>query len=671
MTATTIHDSVCPLDCPDTCSLGVGVRDGRIVAVDGSHRNPFTEGFICAKVRRFPERIYAPERLLHPMLRRGAKGAGEFVRIAWDEALDIIADRLAAVIRDSGPEAILPYHYGGSNGMLGEEGADARFFHLLGACHLEKTICAAPTGAAARAMYGAMVGIPPQDYPRARCIVLWGVNPAHTSIHLVRHLQAAKRAGAHIIVVDPLATRTARLADQHLRPRPGTDVALALGVARRLIETAAIDDRFIAAHVSGFAAFRSIAEAFTPARVAELTGVEPAELIAFADAYASASPAVIRCGWGVERNRNGGNAVRAILALPAIAGKFGVRGGGYTMSMSRSFDVDTQALARPDLRPRPARGINMTRLGRVLTELRDPPIQALFVYNANPVATTPDQNRILAGLAREDLFTVVHEQVMTDTAQFADVVLPATTIFEQRELHKAYGHTVLQYSEPVIDPVGEAVDNVTLFRRLAERMGLAGAELFAEAALIEAAIGEERARRVRATRALPVRFGESDEIVQFDTVRPRTADGKVALMPPELGELTYRAEAPGPYPLALLTPASDRLVNSIFGEFNLEEPRLELHPDDAAARGIGEGDAVRTENELGRVEVRAHLSAVVPRGVVTLPKGIWRRTTLNGSTATALIADDLTDIGDGACFNDARVEVTRIADDPLGQGGAR
>lgn len=662
----TIHESVCPLDCPDTCSLNVTVDAGRIVDVDGSRRNAYTDGFICAKVRRYPERVYATERILHPLLRRGPKGAGDFVRISWEEALDRVATQLGAIAREVGPEAILPYHYGGSNGLLSEEAADARFFNALGACHLEKTICAAPTGAVARAMYGSMIGVPPHDYPHARLIIVWGANPAHTSIHLLRQLQQAKRRGATVVVVDPIATRTARIADLHLRPRPGTDVALALGIARELIVSGRIDRTFLSAHTTGSEEFCAAADPFDPQRVEAVTGVPAGDVVALARAYAEAEPALIRCGWGVERNRNGGHAVHAILALPALAGKFGRRGGGFTMSMSRSFEVDATALARPDLRAEPTRSVNMTQLGRALTELEDPPIRALFVYNANPVASTPDQNRILAGLARDDLFTVVHEQVMTDTALWADVVLPATTVFEQAELHKSYGHTTLQYSEAVIEPIGESRSNVELFAALATRMGLAEPELFDEYRLADDAVGAERAALVRAERAVPMRFAGSEEIIQFETVHPRTADGRVRLMPPELGALTYLDAVETGYPLTLLSPASDKLINSIFGEFNLDDPRLSLHPADAAMRSIADGEIVAVYNDIGRVEVAARVTEDVPPGVVAMPKGIWRRSTRNGATSTALVPDTLTEIGKGACFNDARVEVRARGSDARG-----
>lgn len=654
----TVRESVCPLDCPDTCSLAVSLDNtGKIVGIDGSHRNPYTDGFICAKVRSYGKRIYGPERVLRALRRIGAKGEGRFEEIPLEEALDLVATRLAETAARFGAEAILPYHYGGSNGMLNDDGADARFFHLLGASHLEKTVCAVPTGIVAGALYGGMVGVPIEDYPLARCIVLWGVNPAATSIHTYRVLREAKQAGARVIVVDPRRTKTARLADLHVRPYPGTDAAVALGIVRLLIERGAVANGFLEEHASGFAELRAAAEEFTLERVAALSGVAPHELTAFAEIYASASPAVLRCGWGLERNRNAIDSVRAVLSLPTVAGKFGVRGGGFTMSMSGGFAIDKPALQRPDLRRSPARSVNMSRLGRALLELDDPPIGALFVYNANPVASSPDQHRILAGLAREDLFTVVHEQVLTDTARFADVVLPATTVFEQNELHKAYGHRYLQFSEAVIEPLGDAIDNVTLFRELARRMDLGNEDLFDEQEMLEAALGRENAQRLRDEH---VQSGVVEEVVQFGTVWPKTADRRVHLAPPELGPFRVRSATNDRYPLVLLTPASERLINSSFGEFNLPDPRVLVHPDDAAAREIADGASVRLFNDLGAVEIRARVSDEVPPGVVSMPKGVWRKSTGNGFTATALIPDDVGEIGGGACYNDARVEVAAL-----------
>ena len=649
-----VLDSVCPLDCPDTCSLDVTVEDGRVTRVDGSRRNPFTDGFICAKVRRYGERVYSPLRVLHPQRRVGAKGEGRFERIGWDEAIALIAERFRAIIAAHGAEAILPYHYGGSNGLLGDKAADARFFARLGASDLLTSLCAMPTGAAYGAMYGSMPGVPPEDYRLARGIILWGVNPSATSIHFVPHLRAAQAAGAFVAVIDPRRTPLARTADLHLAPRPGTDAVLALAMIDGLLRRGRPDTT----RVAGLDELARAAADWPVARAAAECDVPAADMERLIDAYAAAAPAVLRCGWGMERNYNGGQAARAALALPAVAGKFGVRGGGVTMSLSRAHPIDGERLGRPDLAPRPRRVINMTQLGRVLTEPPTPPVKALFVYNANPVAMTPDQNRILAGLAREDLFTVVHEQVLTDTARWADVLLPATTVFEQTELHRSYGHYVTQLSEPVIAPCGEALSNPQLFARLARAMGFAESAVSAEEPqLLADAVAPELLAALRRDRAVPVRL-PGGHVVQLGTVFPSTASGKVELCPPALGPVTYRPVARDG--LVLLSPASDRTVNSIFGEQQVRPAVLAMHPDDGRARGLRDGQPVRVFNDLGEVHVPLRLDADLRRGIVTLSKGLWRSSTLNGATSTALISDALTDIGGGATFNDARVEVEAL-----------
>jgi len=662
-------DSVCPLDCPDTCSLTVTVEDGRITKVDGSRRNPYTDGYICAKVRRYPERVYSPLRVLYPQRRVGPKGEGKFARISWDEAIATIAARFKEIIATDGAEAILPYHYGGSNGVFGEGAADARFFNRLGASELLRTICAAPTGTTYRAMFGTMGGVPPEDYDRAAAIILWGVNPSATSIHLTAHVRAAQRAGAFVAVIDPRRTPLARRASLHLQLLPGTDVVLAFAVLNELIRRDRVDHAFLDAHANGFDELARAATEYSVSRAAAICGLAARDIEALAEAYAAASPAVIRCGWGVERNRNGGNAVRAILALPAVAGKFSVPGGGMTMSLSRAIPVNATALARPDLRRGPARQINMTQLGRVLTEPQTPPVRAVFVYNANPVAMAPDQNRIIEGLARDELFTVVHDEVLTDTARFADIVLPATTIFEHPELHKSYGHYYLQYSDAVIAPRGESVSNPVLFARLARAMDFDEPEVAATAGdLLKDAvdmdlrrIGGVDAEEITRSKIAQVRF-QDRELVQFVTDFPTTPSGKVELCPPELGPPKYTPAPPAAFPLALLSPSSDKLINSIFGEFNLPHATLRMHPADAAARAIRDGDAVRVYNDLGEVHVRVRVRDDLRAGIVTLPKGLWCSSTLNGATATALVPDHLTDIGAGACFNDARVEVEKLAD---------
>ncbi|MEO8602519.1 MAG: molybdopterin-dependent oxidoreductase [bacterium] len=655
-----ILDSVCPLDCPDTCSLAVTVEDGRVTHVDGSRRNPLTDGYICAKVRRYPERVYSPLRLLYPQRRVGSKGEGHFERIGWDEALNLIATRFAAIIAADGGEAIVPYHYGGSNGALGEDAADARFFARLGASQLLKTICAAPTGTAQRSMYGAMGGVPPQDYRLARAIVLWGVNPSATAIHLVPQIRAAQDAGAFVAVIDPRRTPLARTATLHLAPRPGTDAVLALGLINETIRRGCADGSFLARHANGFEALARGAAPFTLARAAAECDVPKRDLEQLLDAYLAASPAVVRCGWGVERTHNGGQAARAILALPAVAGKFGVRGGGLTMSLSKGHAVRSEQLARRDPAAPPLRQLNMVQLGRLLTEPQTPPIRALFVYNANPVASTPDQQRIIRGLMRDDLFTVVHEQVLTDTARFADVLLPATTIFEQTELHKAYGHYLTQLSEPVIAPCGEALSNPQLFARLARAMGFDEPALAAEEdALLADGLDAADLATLRRERVLPVRFGDATACVPFVTTFPTTPSGRIELCPPEIGPVDYQP-LPDDGCLRLLTPASDRTINSVLGELELRQAALTMHPADAAARHLAAGAAVRVFNALGEVHVPLALSPDLRRGIVTLAKGLWRSSTLNGATSTALIPDALTDIGGGACFNDAWVEVETL-----------
>jgi len=663
-----IADSVCPLDCPDTCSLTVTVDGGRIKRVDGSQRNPVTAGYICAKVRRYPERIYSPLRLLYPQRRVGAKGEGRFERITWDEAIDVIAQRFKQIIHEDGAEAIVPYHYGGSSGLFGEGAADARFFNRLGASELLRTLCAAPTGTAYRAMFGTMGGVPLEDYRLARAIILWGVNPSATNIHLVPHIQAAQRAGAFLAVIDPRCTMLARSADLHLQPLPGTDVVLALAMINELVRTGRVDEQFVAAHTSGFDELVRAAAAYPLGRAAALCGVPERDIVTLVDAYAGASPALIRCGWGVERNRNGGNAVRVIFSLPAVAGKFGVRGGGLTMSLSRAFPVNGVALGRPDLRRGNVRQINMTQLGRVLTEAQTPPVRALFIYNANPVAMTPQQNLILRGLARDDLFTVVHEQVLTDTARYADILLPATTVFEQAELHKSYGHYFLQYSDAVIPPVGESLSNPELFARLGRALGFDEPELDAGTdGLLLAAMECDRSRfggvsieQLQRDKIARLRFNGQTELIQFVTDFPTTRSGKIELCPAGLSAPTYTPLPASSYPLALLSPASNKTINSIFGEFNLPQARLQMHTADAAVRGIRDGDVVRVFNDLGEVHVPVRMDDDLRPGVATLPKGLWRSSTLNGATATALAPDHLSDIGEGACFNDTRVEVEKL-----------
>ncbi len=658
-----IVQTACPLDCPDSCSLEVTVRGGTIVEIDGGTANPVTNGFICAKVRRFGERVYGPDRLRYPAVRKGPRGSGQFARVGWDEALDLIADRMRGVVAECGGEAILPFSYGGSNGLLTQDTSDAALWRRLGTSRLARTVCAAPTTAAATAMYGKMASVSYQDYARARCILLWGVNPSASGIHMVPYVREAQRAGGRLVVVDPRVTPLAREADLHLALRPGTDVVVALAIHRFLFEHGRADLAFLQAHATGWERLRERADEWTFERAAGVAGLRAADLQQAAEWYAEAIPALVRCGWGQERNRNGGNASAAILALPAVAGKFGVRGGGYALSNSGAWGFAKPWLV--DAEPA-TRLVNMNQLGRALTRLQSPPVKLLFVYNGNPLATMPDQQRVLAGLQRDDLFTVVFDQVMTDTAMYADVVLPATTFLEHYDIARAYGPVHLHMVRPVIEPQGEARPNADVFTELLQRLELSR----------DGESSGDLEELLHVLDRMPAAFGsalQQDRIplpqggatpVQFGDVLPRTPGHKAHLFPEPLdaeaplGLYTFQADpATIEFPLSLISPASERTVSSTLGELARPEPKLAMNPVDAAARSIGDGDDVRVFNGLGEVWCRVHVTGSVRPGVVSLPKGLWRRTLPGQTTSNTLCPDTLTDLGGGACFNDARVEV--------------
>ncbi len=659
--------TACPLDCPDSCSLDVTTEKGRIVEIDGATVNPVTEGYICAKVRRFADRVYHPERLKYPLARKGPRGSATFARLTWDEALDGIADRIREARARWGGESILPFSYGGSNGLLTQDTADAELWRRLGTSRLARTVCAAPTTAAALAMYGKMAGVAYQDYEHAHLIIVWGANPSASGIHIIPYIRAAQRRGAKLVVIDPRSTPLARLADVHVQPRPGTDLPIALSIHRHLFENGFADSTFLATHAKGADDLRARAREWTFDRAAAESRVPATALEALADMYVRETPAVIRCGWGLERNRNGGNAALAVLALPAVAGKFGVRGGGYTMSNSAAYGL--RAAQWIDT-PEPAtRLVNMNHLGRALTEYDAPPVKVLFVYNCNPLVTMPDQTRVLRGLARDDLFVVVFDQVMTDTAHYADIVLPATTFLEHYDVARGYGAYSVQLVRPIVEPFGEARPNPEVFADLARRLdvGTEGEDLESEAeALMRLASrmpGEIGASLMEHGVAPPPHDGAP---VQFVSVLPPTPDGKIDLFPTSAAEagVLYRYQpdpATAEYPLALISPATAKTISSTLGELRTTTASLDLNPGDAAARGIADGDSVRVFNASASVECKAAISPDLPPGTVCLPKGLWRRHTLNGLTANALAPDTLTDLGGGACFNDARVNVVLLA----------
>jgi len=686
--------SACPLDCPDACSLDVTVQDGRVVEVGGSRVNPITEGYICAKVRRLPEHMYGPTRLLRPGIRVGAKGEGRFRDATWDEALGLVAAKLLETRARSGGEAILPVSYGGSNGYVSQDTTDARLFYRLGASRLARTVCAAPTARAASGLYGKMTGVAPQDYAHANLIVLWGVNPSVSSIHLVPYVLEAQKRGARLVVIDPRRTRLAARADVHLAVRPGADLPVALAVIRWLFANGRADRAFLAAHARGAEELERRAAPWTIERAAAEAGIAPADLELFARMYADASPAAIRCGWGQERTRSGGSATAAILALPAVGGKFGVRGGGYTNSNSPAWrELDGMAaVGEPEpgtrvinmnrvgdaLIRRGSRGVAAAPHGRVADAALDgdagatpgPDVELLFVYNNNAVMTLPNKALVERGLRREDLFTVVFDPIMTDTARYADVVLPAATFLERTEMSRGYGALVLQLAPPAARPAGEARANHDVFADLCRRTGVARpgepetAEEIADAILATSVRAEALRREVAAGgAAFPL---EGAAPVQFVDAFPNTPDRRVDLVPEALdrecpGGLYHYAPDPGRddarYPLALISPGTDRTISSTLGELHRAAVPLSLHPDDAAARGIADGMRVRVFNDLGSVRCRARIDPDLRPGVAFLPKGIWSHNTDSGTTANALAPDTLTDLGGGACFNDARVEV--------------
>lgn len=660
------HQSACTMDCPDTCSLEVEVVDGRIASIRGTHANPVTGGFICSKVAQFGRRVHGAERILHPMKRKGPKGAGEFERISWDEAVRLICSRYKQIRAQFGGEAILPFSYGGSNGLLGQDTADKAFFSKLGASQLLRTVCAAPTTAAALGIYGKMAGVAFEDYVHAKLIVVWGGNPKASNIHLMPYLKQAKANGARIVAVDPVLNFSTRECDLHLPVYPGTDLVVALAMIHYWNTHNLLDRSFVDQNTTGAETLLEKAKRYSLDEAARIARIPERDIETLANWYAETSPALIRIGWGLERNRNGGQAAGAILSMPALMGKFGVRGGGYTLSNSAALRMNEKRL--PPSEPWTTRQINMNLLGHHLLEEKNPPLMGLFVYNCNPAATMPNQNAVLRGLSREDLFTVVFEQVMTDTAQYADVLLPSVTFLEQHEIKKAYGSYVLQYITPVIDAQGEAKPNEEVFAILGRSMGWTDQAfhystedyLHSVAGSLDGLGKPVTLEELREKRVLDFDFPGKTPL-QFDTVLPRTSDHKAHLAPHALGPnpYDYVDESKTTYPLALISPSNGKMISSTMGEYNYPELFVTLHPQDAAARNLESGSKVKVFNELGEVHCRLRVDKRIRPGVAAIPKGAWRKSSINAQTATALAPDTCGTAG-GACFNDARVEVSAL-----------
>ncbi len=690
--------AACPHDCPDACGVLITVEDGRATRIQGDPAHPVTRGFLCAKVAKYLERVYSPDRVLYPLRRTAPKGSGgfdSFERITWDQALDEIAGRFQSIVREYGAEAILPYSYGGTLAALNGSAMDHRFFHRLGASQLARNICSTAGEVGLRSVIGAKLGTEPEQFRHSKYIIAWGANIHGNNVHLWPFIEEARRNGGKLVVIDPYRTRTARCADWYLPIHPGTDVALALAMMHAIINEGLYDADYVARHTLGFEQLRERVQDYPPARVAQWTGIPAADIIRLAREYATLRPAAIRVNYGVQRVQNGGMAVRAIAMLPCITGSWREVGGGLQLSTSGGFPLDKTALQRPDLMSRPTRTLNMVELGRALEELDNPPVKALFVFNSNPAAVAPDHNRVVRGLKRSDLFTVVHEQFLTDTTDYADIVLPATTFFEHKDLQTSYGHYFLQVSNQAIEPVGESRSNVELFRALALRMGFTD-DCFRESVdqMIDTALGSGHPwlagiDRGRLEREGHVRLNftakESSEgcFLPFANGGFPTSSGKAELCSEQLAlqgldpvasfippqESRHAAgNCKRKYPLELLARKADNFLNSTFCNLPavqaLESPELlEISAADAQARGITDGDPVRVYNDRGEVLLTARVqpqngNSTVQPGLVAARLN-WAKLSRGGRNVNVLTSERLTDLGAAATFYSTLVEVER------------
>ncbi len=680
-----VRHSVCALDCPDTCSVLVNVEGGRATKLRGNPDHPVTRGFLCGKVAKYLDREYSPQRLLYPQKRVGAKGEGKFERITWDEALDTIASKLQRISDENGPESILPYSYAGTMGLLNGSGMDRRFFHRFGASRLDRTICSSAGCAALNETLGFRYGTEPEQFRHSKLIIAWAANIHGTNVHLWPFVVEAKRNGAKLIVIDPIRTRTAALADQHLRVNPGSDLALALGMIHVIVRDKLYDADYIDRYTNGFDALRDLAAKYDPERVSALTGIAKDDIIQLAREYATTRPAAIRMNYGIQRSEHGGAAARAVAALPALTGSWKHVGGGLQLSVSQAFQFNRAAIEMPELQMksplgRVARMINMSELAAALNDVNDPPVKAIVVYNSNPAAIAPNQNKVLRGFRRNDLFTVVMEHFQTDTADHADILLPATTWLEHTDLYLAYGHYHLQFARPAVDAPGEARSNVEVFRELALRMGFDdGCFRDSEDDMIRALLGSghpflEGITLERLEREHSVRLNVSESGTpylpfvegKFGTPSGKCEFGAEALdyTPPvesRFGDAALRAK----FPLEMVSSKNDDSMNSTFGfkpEVDRQTAVAQMHPDDAKERGIHHGDRVRAFNDRGSLLLEAEVDGVVARGVVRIPSVRWGKLAEDGRSVNALTSDRLTDIGGGPIFFSCLIQVERCGD---------
>ena len=680
----TIVRAACPHDCPDTCAMLVTVKDGVAVKVQGDPSHPFTDGSLCTKVAHYAERTYSPDRLLHPLKRVGPKGKGEFRRISWDEALDEIAARLKALAAEN-PESILPLSYAGTMGMLQYSSMDRRFFHKLGASQLERTLCSSAGKAGIKATLGGSYGMDPEHYQDSKLIVIWGSNPIASNLHFWSRAQEAKRRGAKLVAIDPYRSLTAEKCSQHIALLPGTDGALALGMMHVLIAEGLIDEDYVAKYSLGYAELKERIRRYSPEWAAETCGIGVEEVVQLARDYGTMKPAAIRLNYGMQRHAGGGIAARTIACLPALIGAWRDPAGGILLTTADNYHFDHAKLERPDLMPMPRpRVINHAALGDALTAAASP-VRAVIVYNNNPVAVCPDSSKVIAGFVREDLFCVVMDSFLTDTADYADIVLPATTQLEHTDIHKSYGHLYVLANNPAIAPVGESLPNAEVFRRLAARMGFEE-DCFCDSddELARQAIGSghanlagmdwESLKRDGWKRlALPATFAPfakggfhtpSGKCEFYsESLKAQGVDPLPFYNPPaELA--SSNPQLASKYPLSFLSPPVRNFLNSSFA--NLPrfreaegEPSLELHSADATARGINDGDRVRLFNDRGSFTLKARVNDKPRRGVVVAPSVWWKKFSRDGRNANDLTSQRTADLGGAATFYDCLVEVER------------
>ena len=669
----------CPHDCPDTCALLTTVENGVATRVQGNPDHPHTDGVLCTKVSRYTERSYHPERILTPLKRTGPKGSGQFAPVSWNEALAEITQRLGAIAARN-PEAILPYSYAGTMGMVQGEGMDRRFFHRLGASQLDRTICASAGAEALVQTLGGKVGMKVEFFAQAKLILIWGSNSIGSNLHFWRYVQQAKRNGARLVCIDPRKTETADKCHEHIALRPGTDAALALALMHELIKNDWLDHDYITRHTLGWEQLRERALQWPPERAAEVCGVPAEQIRQLARDYGTTQPAAIRLNYGMQRVRGGGNAVRAVACLPALTGAWRHRAGGMLLSSSGQFPAQRAALQRPDLMPaRTPRTLNMVQIGddllREASPAFGPRVEALVVYNSNPVAVAPDSGKVVQGFAREDLFTVVLEHFQTDTADYADFILPATTQLEHWDVHLAYGHTDVLLNRPAIAPLGQARSNAQIFRDLAARMGFTE-PCFADSdeALCRQAFGDAvdfalLETQGFATLALPdapfAEGGFATPSGKCEFFSARLAAQGLDGLPDHLPNHELQGSS-AHYPLAMISPPARNFLNSTF--VNVQSlrdiegrPVLEIHPDDALARGIGDGAVVRVFNDRGSYRCHAAVSLRARPGVVNGLGIWWRKLGLDGTNVNQLTSQALTDMGRAPTFYDCLVEVQACA----------